>query len=44
MTVNPDGTLPSPKTEPIKGDKGKFVVTIPACSAAVLTIDPLGGP
>ena len=41
MTVNPDGTLPSPKTEPINGDKGKFVVTIPACSAAVLTIEPL---
>jgi hypothetical protein len=40
MTVGADGSLNAPKIEPIKGSAGKFTVTIPACSAAVLTVDP----
>ena len=40
MTVGADGSVNAPKTEPIKGSAGKFTVTIPACSAAVLTVDP----
>lgn len=40
MTVTPEGTLTAPKTEAIKGTAGRFHVTVPACSAVVLTIEP----
>lgn len=40
MTVTPEGSLTAPKAEPIKGSSGRFEVTLPSCSAAVLTIDP----
>ena len=39
MTVTTEGKLTSPQTEAIKGAAGKFEITLPACSAAVLTID-----
>ena len=39
MTVTPEGSLPAPKTESIQGKAGRFEVTLPACSAAVLTVD-----
>ena len=39
MTVTTEGKLSSPKVETIKGAAGKFEITLPACSAAVLTID-----
>ena len=39
MTVTDEGKLTSPKTEAVKGVAGKFEITLPACSAAVLTID-----
>jgi len=41
MTVGADGNINTPKTEPIKGSAGKFTLTLPACSAAVLTVDPI---
>ena len=41
MTVGADGNINPPKTEPVKGSAGKFTLTLPACSAAVLTVDPI---
>ena len=39
MTVTTEGKLTSSQVETIKGAAGKFEITLPACSAAVLTID-----
>ena len=38
-TVNKDGTWKLEKREDIKGTAGRFEVTLPACSAAVLTLE-----
>jgi hypothetical protein len=38
-TVNKDGTWKLEKREDIKGSAGRFEVTLPACSAAVLTLE-----
>jgi hypothetical protein len=38
-TVNKDGTWKLEKREDIKGSAGRFEVTVPACSAAVLTLE-----
>jgi hypothetical protein len=38
-TVNKDGTWKLEKREDIKGNGGRFEVTLPACSAAVLTLE-----
>jgi hypothetical protein len=38
-TVNKDGTWTLNKREDIKGTAGRFEVTLPACSAAVLTLE-----
>ena len=38
-TVNKDGTWKLEKRENIKGSAGRFEVTLPACSAAVLTLE-----
>ncbi len=37
-SVAADGTLTPYKPEPIRGTKGQFEITLPACSAAVLTL------
>jgi hypothetical protein len=39
-TVTPGGDLTAPRTDPLKGSSGRFEVTLPPCSVAVLTIDP----
>ena len=39
MTVTNDGSLTHPKLETVKGTSGRFAITIPACSAAVLSIN-----
>jgi len=38
-TVNKDGTWKLEKREDIKGTTGRFEITLPACSAAVLTLE-----
>jgi hypothetical protein len=38
-TVNKDGTWKLEKREDIKGTAGRFEITLPACSAAVLTLE-----
>ena len=38
-TVNKDGTWKLEKREDIKGSAGRFEVTLPACSAAVMTLE-----
>lgn len=39
MTVTAEGKLTLPQVEAIKGTAGKFEISIPACSAVVLTVD-----
>jgi hypothetical protein len=38
-TVNKDGTWKLEKREDIKGTTGRFEITLPACSVAVLTLE-----
>jgi O-glycosyl hydrolase len=37
--VNKDGTWTLEKREDIKGAAGRFEIALPACSAAVLTLE-----
>ena len=39
MSVTTEGKLTTSQVETIKGSAGKFEITLPACSASVLTID-----
>jgi len=39
MTVTPEGELPPAQSESLQNHEGKFEVSLPACSAIVLTID-----
>jgi len=39
ITVTSEGKLTTPQVESIKGTAGKFEIALPACSAAVLTIN-----